>query len=166
MINIPAFKEYEMSLDTVDKLTGYLDSLNLPDVSDNTYLDNAYQTPNILHVDERIDKIIDDIVKNLNNDIGLISTPFHVHYIKYGDSGSLGWHRHDHNEELGVVLYLTDAEGVTLFSLNDKRDVTVSVSPKKGKMIVFSATFNHLGMESKNKKVFVIGIRLDKDMKV
>lgn len=169
MINIPTFKEYEMSLNTVDKLVTYLDSLDLPNVSSDTYLsgDNTYQTPNILNINDNIDKIIDNIITNINNDLGLISKPYHVHYIKYGDSGSLGWHRHSHNEELSILLYLTDAvDGETIISLNDERDITLIVKPKKGKMILFNSTCNHVGLESKNKNVFVIGLRLPEVIQV
>jgi len=169
LINIPTFKEYKISSDIVDKLTDHLDSLDLPDVSSNTFLegDHPYQTPNLLHVDDRIDKIIDNIMENVNNDLGLISNAYHVHYIKYGDSGSLGWHRHSHNEELSMLLYLSDAvDGETIISLNDERDVQLIVKPKKGKMVLFNSTCNHVGMESKNKNVFVIGIRLPEVIKV
>ena len=169
MINIPAFKEYEMSLDTVDKLVTYLDSLDLPNVSSSSPYHNnvdSYQSSNLLCVDDRINKIIDDVIADLNKDLGLKSTAFHAHYIKYADQGSVDWHTHDHSEELSLILYLTDAEGNTVISLNDKRGITLSVSPKKGKIILFSSVFNHIGLESKNKKVFVIAIRLPEVIQV
>jgi len=62
-------------------------------------------------------------------------------------------------EQYSFVLYLNDSDGDTVF----ESPINKNITPKKGRLVVFSSDIMHFGLQTfKNKKVLVGAINRKK----
>jgi hypothetical protein len=146
-----------------EKLNLYKTKSNLliPKNSSATY--NGIQTHNMLTFGEKDVEYQLNIFKNkIEKKCG---TNFYYHWshlIEYENSGHQKIHKHDHNEDFSIILYLNTCEdGETIFHINQVRNITYTCLPKRGKCIMFSSTIYHGANKSfSNKRVLVLGLKL------
>ena len=120
---------------------------NLILTNENTCTINGKQTTNIFPYFSK--KIINEILffSDFNKKL------FHLHFIDYDKGGYQKPHNHVKTEKYSFILYLNDSDGDTVFLIDNKK---VAVTPKKGKLVVFSSDIMHYALKSfKNKKILV-----------
>lgn len=79
----------------------------------------------------------------------------HIHLIEYYKGGYQKEHTHkDTGERLSFILYLNDSDGSTVFELSNE---SIEISPKKGKLVVFSADILHKALPSNKCKKVAVG---------
>ena len=78
-----------------------------------------------------------------------------IHYIEYNVGGYQKRHKHEKHEKYSWILYLNDSDGDTIFFTEGK----IRVTPRKGKLVIFSSDIEHEAMTTMmGKKVLVGGI--------
>ena len=89
------------------------------------------------------------------------------HMLEYGSGASMHPHKHMHNEDFGLVIYLNDCDdGQTEFFLNDHDIKSLirtkfCVTPRKGLGVCFSSMILHEGaFSAQGKRMFVSGMRI------
>jgi hypothetical protein len=176
-MNFPLLKTFEVSniissflekkFDDYKKQYGSWDEEN----SFNT--EYGYQTDNLLKWDDKEfniftkENLLQVVSSQLNIDKTKIS--FHwIHFLDYVNGGSMNQHKHWHNEDFVMFIYLKDCKrGKTIFYLNDYSDqfkerTQVGITPKKNTAAIFSSLLLHKGEKTtENKRIFVMGIRVN-----
>ena len=150
--------------ETVEYFSNLLDALQKDpkkyrDVTNHCLSSNCFASNNLLHL------IKDDVfLKNTNflleesqkyvlNKVEY----FYIHMINYENGGDMLIHKHDHNEDYSFIFYLNDCiDGFTTLYL----DRPIRIMPQRGKMVIFSSDIYHSGSFSKNKKIFVGGLKV------
>jgi hypothetical protein len=132
---------------TVDKTLEIINKNNFQDESFHTATVNGFQTPNIINLFS--EKLLRDIIPVDN----FYKSIFHLHYINYRPGGSQNRHNHLMTEEYSFILYLNDADGDTVF----ESPINKNITPKKGRLIVFSSDIMHFGLQTFNNKKVLVG---------
>ena len=134
--------------DTVDKINSTLNSLVIEEETGDRATRGGFQSVNIRHgFDYRI------LTRFLPFDFAYRTD--WIHYIEYDVGGFQKRHKHEKHEKFSWVLYLNDSDGDTLFYTEG----SIRVSPRKGKLVVFSSDIEHEAMTTMmGKKVLVGGI--------
>ena len=180
-INFPLLKTFEVDASIIDflnrKFEEYSSITPSNDSSDNAFTDESYnsgyQTDNILNwEDVEYQKFIkgelfDLVSKNLCLDKNKIEY-FWIHMLDYRVGGKMDCHRHNHNEDFVIFIYLkTCSSGDTVFYLNDycqeyMNRTTVKITPKQNLGVCFSSMVLHKGeITEQNKRIFVCGIKIN-----
>jgi len=137
----------------VDKILDIISKNNFVDESFYSATVNGFQTPNIIHLFPK--ELLQDILP-VNN---FYESLFHLHFINYKPGGSQNRHHHLMTEQYSFVLYLNDSDGDTVF----ESPINKNITPKKGRLVVFSSDIMHFGLQTfKNKKVLVGAINRKK----
>jgi hypothetical protein len=176
-MDFPLLKTFEVD----PKITKFLNikfnqySTFHPNNPDITFFDNnnGYQSKNLLDWNDSEyqtflkTELIDLISEKLNLKKSSISY-FFTHMLDYQNGGKMGEHRHYHNEDFVMFIYLkTCSSGETVFYLNDfceeyRKRTTVKLVPKENQAAIFSSLVLHEGLFTKeNKRIFVVGIRVN-----
>lgn len=179
-IDFPLLRTFEVDELIVDFLNRKFDQYrsNNPKMEEytafyNEKIDSGYQTGNMLdwndsEYKEFTDgKLLDLISKQLFISRDKISF-YWTHMLEYINGGEMGYHKHNHNEDYVLFIYLSTCEsGNTVFHLNDFNEeyfkrTTISLKPIKNTAALFSSMLLHKGeFTLENKKIFVVGIRID-----
>ena len=132
---------------------------------------SGYQTPNMLDWDnnEFQSFLKDKFFAFVSNELGSNNLSyFWAHYLEYEGGGSMDIHKHCHNEDFVLFVYLSTCQtGNTIFYLNDfnveyMQRICVKVRPIKNTGTCFSSLLAHEGeFTEENKKIFVVGLRLN-----
>ena len=177
-MNFPLFKTFKVSPFTTSFLNKKFDeykkeheSFNIRENSFNA--NNGYQTENLLNwknkkfkkfIKYKLSKLISSQLKLNESKID-----YHwIHFLDYYDGGSMNYHKHSHNEDFVLFIYLKNCKsGETVFHLNDHcqeyADRTeIRLLPKKNLGSIFSSLVMHKGEHtSENKRIFVVGIKVN-----
>ena len=140
------FIEKNIPSRVIKEINLLITSNKFKDVSEKTYTQSGYQTPNIINSfsENLLKKILP--IKNYYKEI------FHIHYIDYLSGGYQDEHHHEKTEKYSFILYLNNSDGKTFF----KKPINKKISPKKGKLIFFDSNVLHGGERSfKGKRVLV-----------
>jgi len=130
----------------VDNVLDIINKYDFYDESSFSTTVNGLQTSNI--IDLFSEKILKDIIP-IND---FYKSLFHLHYINYRHGGSQKKHDHSKTEKYSFILYLNDADGDTVF----ESPINKNITPRKGRLVVFSSDIIHYGLETyKNKKLLV-----------
>lgn len=181
-INFPLLKTFEVDYSIVDflniKLKEYKNRYPLTSdfKSENSFTNkkknSGYQTSNMLFWDD-IDFINfykNDLLKIIKSHLGerIKISYYFMHILEYENGGSMDYHTHMHNEDYVLFIYLeTCKTGDTVFHLNCYneeygRRTQIELKPRKGLGAIFSSMLLHRGeYTEENKKIFVVGIRID-----
>ena len=159
----------------IDKYESYRNS-NPMTWQENTSFNNneknsGYQTPN-LHKwqDEEFQTFLNNgLSKFVSEQLGTDKfSYFWVHYLEYENGGGMDIHKHWHNEDFVLFLYLSTCNsGHTVFYLNDYNQehmerTCIRVQPIKSTGTCFSSLLSHKGeFTYENKKIFVVGLKLN-----
>jgi hypothetical protein len=111
--------------------------------------------------------LIDLYSKHLNISSNKIDIMW-SHALDYGSGALMSPHKHMHNEDFGMLIYLNDCDdGQTQFYLNDHNDgsrirTKYRLTPRKGFGVCFSSMVLHEGLFSiEGKRMFVSGVRIN-----
>lgn len=166
MIDLPSLYEFTVDEDFVsffeNKISYYKENNFLRPRGSNCTR-NGDQTINILDLNEEdVNEKLTPLRERLEQKCGVKFEYYWVHLIKYDEGGFQKEHRHDHNEDYSVVVYLNDCnDGATFHVLNEKRNVVMETVPERGKAIMFPASVSHGAYRTNSeKKVLVFGLRL------
>ena len=176
-MNFPLLKTFDVS----SSITSFLEKILIKYVNrvgwDNNAKKNCfdenrgYQTINLLEWDDEEFKnfteneLLDLISSHLGIDKSKVSYTW-IHYLSYENGGSMERHKHWHNEDFVLFIYLkTCSSGRTIFYLNDFNEehfkrTPVGILPKKNLAAIFSSMILHEGeFCNENKQIFVVGIK-------
>lgn len=128
------------------------------DITNHCLSPNCFATKNLLEVADNLifkEKII--FLKNLcQKYISETIDYFYAHMIDYRNGGDMLIHKHDHNEDYSFIYYLNDCnDGYTTLYLNKP----IRIKPEKSKILLFSSDVYHSSTFSKEKKIFVGGLK-------
>jgi hypothetical protein len=166
-MDLPYYYEFFVDNDIIDffndKLDFYKSNKNffIPENSSATI--NGIQTCNMLNFDDKDVEHYLNILKNKIEKKCETNLYYHwSHLIEYKNNRHQQLHKHDHNEDFSIIVYLNTCEdGETLFYINQKRNITHTCFPEKGKSIMFSSTIYHSANKTfSNKRVLVLGLKL------
>jgi hypothetical protein len=179
-MDFPLLKTFEVD----SKITKFLNkkfnqySSSHPNNPDNNFFSNedynsGYQTVNLLNWNDfeyqtfLKTELIDLISKKLNIKKHSLSY-YWTHILDYQNGGMMGEHRHYHNEDFVLFIYLkTCSSGETVFYLNDfceeyRKRTIVKLIPTENQAAIFSSLVLHEGLfTEENKRIFVAGIRVN-----
>jgi hypothetical protein len=179
-MDFPLLKTFEVD----SKITKFLNikfdqysSSNPNNLDDNSFnnkeYNSGYQTKNLLDWNDSEyqaflkSDLVDLISDKLNLKKQSISY-YWTHILDYQNGGMMGEHKHHHNEDFVMFIYLkTCYSGETIFYLNDfyeeyKKRTMVKLIPKENCAAIFSSLVLHEGLFTKeNKRIFVAGIRVN-----
>lgn len=80
----------------------------------------------------------------------------YLHIVDYSNGGSMGEHKHSHNEDYSFILYLnTCDDGATTLLLREP----YKILPTANKVLLFSSFISHMSDYSESKKVLVGGLK-------
>ena len=181
-INYPLLKTFEVDSSIVNFLNVKLEEYKKSYPSTDDFLEenaftnkskkSGYQTDNMLSWDD-IDFInfckndLSKIIKSQFDNRIEISYYF-IHMLEYENGGSMDYHTHMHNEDYVLFIYLETCKvGDTIFHLNYYNEeyakrTEIKLKPKKCLGAIFSSMVLHKGeYTEENKKIFVVGIRID-----
>jgi len=135
-------------------------------------ISSGYQTNNILFWNDFeyqnfiTNSLLEIISKNLNVDKNSIEY-FWNHFLEYQNGGKMDLHKHFHNEDFVIFIYLkTCKTGQTIFYLNDysvesKKRTSIELLPISGTGAIFSSLVLHEGkFTTENKRIFVVGVKI------
>jgi hypothetical protein len=124
--------------------------------------ENGDHTDNLLDYDDDLVNFLESIKQDFEKKFEQKFELFWSHIIHYYPGGYQKFHKHDHNEDFGFLIYLNDCDGgETVFTLNEKRKTIKSIKPRKGNGIFFLASLGHYGDVCKTeKKVLFCGLKL------
>jgi len=95
-------------------------------------------------------------------------TYFWNHMLEYNNGGEMDYHKHYHNEDFVLFIYLSSCStGNTVFHLNDYNEeysnrTVIKLKPEKEMGAIFSSLILHKGeYTEENKRIYVVGIRVD-----
>lgn len=166
MIDLPSFYEFNIDRRFISffekKMEHYKKNGFLLDIRE-TCTFNGHQTPNILSLNEEdVNEKLTSLRKRLEKKCGVKFEYNWVHMVRYDQDGYQEQHKHDHNEDYSVIVYLNDCDdGSTFYVLNEKRNVIMESIPKRGKCVMFPASVLHGGYPtSGEKKILVLGLRV------
>lgn len=172
--NFPLFKTFEVSDTIVDFLNstlGWYRSANDNHHNPNFEGEDCFRTGNlVLWDDSEFNKFSDTALRELYSEhLGIEKDKFEFTWacmLDYGSGATMGLHKHMHNEDFGIVIYLNDCDdGQTDFFLNDYNmnslmRTKISITPQKGFAACFSSMVFHEGsFSTQNKKMFVSGMK-------
>lgn len=143
-------------LDTLQKA-----SKKYRDVTNHCLSPNCFASNNLLDLlkDDLFVKNINFVLEDCQNYIPDKVEYFYMHMIDYQNGGDMLIHKHDHNEDYSFILYLNDCDdGYTTLYL----DKPVRIKPEKAKILIFSSDVYHSATFSKNKKILVGGLKINK----
>jgi hypothetical protein len=81
----------------------------------------------------------------------------YLHLVDYSNGGTMGEHKHSHNEDYSFILYLnTCTDGQTVLILRQPYEVL----PSANKVLLFSSYIPHMSEYSDSKKILVGGLKL------
>ena len=179
-MNFPLLKTFNVSSSLTSflekKLTEYVNQEGwhiAPEGANEFNQNNGYQTFNLLEWDDKNFKnftqneLLDLISFNLEIDKSKISYNW-IHFLSYENGGMMKHHKHWHAEDFVMFIYLkTCSSGRTIFYLNDYNEefserTHLGILPQKNLGAIFSSLILHQGeFCTENKKIFVVGIRVD-----
>jgi len=138
----------------------------------NESIKSGYQTSNLLYWEDLEYKnflnneLLEIISRNLSINKNNIEY-FWTHMLEYQHGGKMDSHKHSHNEDFVIFIYLkTCKSGQTVFYLNDHCEeymerTSVELLPVSGLGAIFSSLVLHKGKFTKeNKRIFVAGVRV------
>ena len=176
-MNYPLLKKFtvdEKITDQLIKTYNFYRELNPNAFSEinrfsNEEKNSGYQTPNLLEWQDEEFQIFlnNDFFKFVSDQLGTSKFSYYwVHYLEYENGGSMDIHRHWHNEDFVLFVYLSTCNsGHTVLYLNDYNQehmerTCIRVQPIKGTGTCFSSLLAHKGeFTYENKKIFVVGLR-------
>ena len=165
MIDLPHFYEFSVGRNFTSffqkKMKSYKESNVLVDRGTND-TNNGYQTPNLLQINEKdVNDKLFYLKKRLERKCGVKFEIHWAHMIEYEVSGSQNPHKHDHNEDYSVIVYLNSCEdGSTYFIMNEKRNVVSRILPERGHCVMFHSGIKHGAHPvSEEKQVLVLGLK-------
>ena len=145
-----------------DKWLGYF-MLREDLYGDETYSslsEDCFATTNILGLVK--DKLFDEYsgyLKDICEASAKAELSYHyLHMISYDNGGYMTRHSHEHNEDYSFILYLnTCKDGATV--LHDDYE-NHYITPKRNRILVFSADTEHSAKFSDSKRILVGGLKL------
>ena len=178
-MNFPLLKTFDVS----SSITSFLEKILIKYVNrvgwDKRDIYNSFdknkgrQTWNLLEWDDEEFKnfteneLLDLISSHLEIDKSKVSYTW-IHFLSYENGGSMELHKHWHNEDFVLFIYLkTCSSGRTIFYLNDFNEehvirTPVGILPKKNLAAIFSSLILHEGeFCNENKQIFVVGIKVN-----
>ncbi len=180
-MNFPLLKTFDVS----NSITLFLEKILIQYVNQvgwtnydlkNCFDENkGYLTDNLLEWDDEKFKnftqneLLDLISSHLETDKSKLSYTW-IHFLSYENGGSMERHKHWHNEDFVLFIYLkTCSSGRTIFYLNDfieehAKRTPVGILPKKNLAAIFSSMILHEGElcnDSDNKQIFVVGVKVN-----
>lgn len=176
-MNFPLFKSFRVSRLLTSFLNRKFDE-NKKQVgvwyNENSFdAEHGYQSKNLLRwKDKEFKNFVDGKLKrlissHLNVKRSQVSY-YWVHFLDYETGGSMNYHNHLHNEDFVLFIYLNDCkDGNTVFHLNNfdsefAHRTKFEIQPRRGRSAIFSSYLMHKGEHTnENKRIFVVGIRVD-----
>ena len=166
MIDLPSLYEFRVSRNFTSffrkKMKYYKESNFLIDRGSTATI-NGDQTLNLLDLkDKDVNEKLFYLKKRLERKCGVKFEFYWVHMIEYESSGSQNGHKHDHNEDYSVIVYLNSCrDGATYFVLNEKRNVRTKVLPERGRGVMFHAGIKHGAYPTNDgKHILVLGLKM------
>lgn len=179
-IDFPLLRTFEVSSSIVDFLNRKYDEYKKDHKSSNNYtsfsnerVDSGYQTDNLLKWEDQEYKefINTQLLEIISNQLLIPKRKLSYHWnhmLEYVDGGEMEYHNHFHNEDFVLFIYLSSCDtGNTVFHLNHYNEeyakrTTIALKPKRNMGAIFSSLIVHKGEYTKeNKKIYVVGIRVD-----
>lgn len=178
-MNYPLLNSFNVDEEITEQLiksyTLYKELNPMADKDKNNFSNNekysGYQTSNLLHWENNeFQSFLKNIFYNcVSKQLGTnLFSYYWAHYLEYENGGSMDIHKHWHNEDFVLFIYLsTCSTGHTVFYLNDYNKehmerTCVRIPPVKGTGACFSSLLAHEGeFTYESKKIFVVGIRLN-----
>lgn len=176
-MNFPLLRTFEVSnLITYflnQKVVEYKNEYNSWDDVNCFDTNNGYQSTNLLQWEDKdfLEFIRVELSAMVCNQLGVERDRFKyhfIHFLDYKNGGSMNYHKHWHNEDFVLFIYLKDCEsGKTIFHLNDYDEdssdrTLVELTPKKNLGAIFSSLVKHKGENTEEeKRIFVVGIKLN-----
>lgn len=179
-LNFPLLKTFEVSPLIIEFLNRKFDEYKKNHQSMehhteffNDDIDSGYQTKNLLFWEdvEYKEFINTQLLELVSNQLLIPKnkiTYYWNHMLEYIDGGEMGCHNHCHNEDFVLFIYLNTCNtGNTVFFLNDfneeySKRTSISLKPQKNIGAIFSSLVMHKGeYTEENKKIYVVGIRID-----
>jgi hypothetical protein len=172
-MNFPLLKTFDVSSSITSFLEKIFNRVGLDNIPRNNCFDQScgYQTNNLLKWDDEEFKnfteneLLDLISSHLDIDKSKVLYTW-IHFLSYKNGGSMELHKHWHNEDFVLFIYLkTCSSGRTIFYLNDFNEenlirTPIGILPKKNLAAIFSSTLLHEGeFCNENKQIFVVGIK-------
>jgi len=154
---------YCISPESSDK-SNYFNNINIK---------SGYQTDNLLNwSDSEYQNFLNtDLLEIISKNLGIGKNNieyFWTHMLEYQNGGKMDAHRHFHNEDFVIFIYLkTCKTGETVFYLNDycqeyKERTSIEILPVSGSGAIFSSLVLHEGKYTEeNKRIFVAGVRIN-----
>jgi len=175
-MNFPLLKSFQVDEPLVIGLNSWLDNrISAGGAFDenNSFSRRGYgyQTENLAFAnDPALVTLRESLLSIAAEQLGLPRSgirPFWLHMLEYDAYGSMERHKHDHNEDFVLFIYLKDcSDGDTVWYLNNYDPdamcrTTFSLKPRAGMGAIFSALVLHEGLATVDgKRVCVCGIRL------
>ena len=166
MIDLPSFYEFDVDEEFVsffEKKMEYYKEVDFLMQKGSTATYNGHQTSNILNLNEKdVNKKLTSLRERLERKCGVKLEYHWVHLIEYEEGGNQSEHRHDHNEDYSVIVYLNSCDdGSTYFVLNKERGVVLETFPIRSRCVMFSSSILHgCHPTSSGKKILVLGLKL------